>query len=89
MNGRGASRADLIIVSGGSHMSEGTVAIQSTATIIANPSAIEAAAAARLADLKTSGKPAAEGTMSMGDFPVLGTDFQGRHRQLLWCAVFV
>jgi hypothetical protein len=44
MNGRRASRADLIVASGGSRMSEGV-----------------------LADLKTSGNPAAEGTMSMGD----------------------
>ena len=49
-------------------MRKGTVAIQSTATIIANPSAIESWPPQRvLADLKTSGKPAAEGTMSMGD----------------------
>ena len=44
------------------------MAIQSIATVIANLSVVDSRQRPRgLAELKTSGKPAAEGTMSMGD----------------------
>ena len=44
------------------------MAIQSIATVIANLSVVDSRQRPRgLAELKTSGKPAAEGTMSIGD----------------------
>jgi hypothetical protein len=68
VDGESASRAHLVLSRSSTCRSAGAVATQSTATANATPRAVGSRPRPRFpADPKTTGKPDAEGTISMGD----------------------